>query len=139
MRMTATAALVIGLPACTSISVDNGSGIEGRYALRQAHGSDLPTALDDRIVIFTVDSGTLSLESSGEWSEVLTGTSVENGQALPKQLTEGGRWTHRFLDVELERGDGALAYSGRFSVLGGGTLNLLRRARAGGRSYTYMR
>jgi hypothetical protein len=134
----ATAGLVL-LSACGNISHDNGNAVEGTYTLFRAHDSPLPTALDDRIGAFTVQSGVLTLQSTGEWSEVLTGTTTDNGQTVPKQLTEGGRWTIRQLEVELVRDDGALSYFGTFSVAGGDALDLLRPAFASTRHYVYVR
>lgn len=133
-----TAGLVL-LAACGNISHDNRNAIEGTYTLFRVHDSPLPTALDDRIVAFTVQSGVLTLQSSGEWSEVLTGTTTDNGQTVPKQLTEGGRWTVRMLEVELVRDDGALSYTGTFSVTGGDALDLQRPAFASTRRYVYVR
>ena len=127
------------LVACSGISFDNQNAVEGTYTLRSVQGEPLPLALDDRPVPFTVTSGVLTLASNGDWSEVLTGSTTENGQAVPKQLTEGGRWTLRNPYVEIVRADGPLAYSGSFSVLSGPKLDLARPRFSTTRQYVYAR
>jgi hypothetical protein len=127
------------LASCGSISFENQDAVDGTYTLRSVQGQSPPLALDDRSVPFTVTSGVLSLASNGDWSEVLTGTIIENGQTVPKQLTEGGRWTLRNPYVEIWRGDGALVYSGSFSILIEPKLDLARPAFSSTRHYVYVR
>src|SRR6185503_18170796 len=93
VRLVLFASLLVA--ACGGISFENQNAAEGTYTLRSVQGQSLPLALDDRPVPFTVTSGVLTLASNGDWSEVLTGTTTENGQVVPKQLTEAGRWTLR--------------------------------------------
>jgi hypothetical protein len=127
------------LASCGSISFENQDAVDGTYTLRSVQGLSLPLALDDRSVPFTVTSGVLTLASNGDWSEVLNGTTTENGQAVPNQVTEGGRWTLRNPYVEIRRGDGALVYSGSFSMLFEPKLDLARTAFSSTRHYVYVR
>jgi hypothetical protein len=127
------------LASCSSISFENQDAVDGTYTLRSVRGQSLPLALDDRSVPFTVTSGVLTLAANGDWSEVLTGTITENGQTVPKQLTEGGRWTLRNPYVEIRRDDGPIAYSGSFSILIEPKLDLARPASSSTRHYVYVR
>ena len=117
MRLRVALFAIVLLAACSGISFENQSAVEGTYTLSSVRGLSLPVELDDRPVPFTVTSGVLTLGSNGDWSEVLTGTALENGQSVSRQLTESGRWTLRNPNVEIVRADGAIAYSGSFSVI----------------------
>ena len=127
------------LAACRGISFENQNAVDGTYTLSSVRGLPLPVELDDRPVPFTVTSGVLSLASNGDWSEVLTGTTTENGQVVPKQLTEGGRWTLQNPYVEMVRADGVRTYSGSFSVIIAPKLELMRPAFSTTRYYVYER
>ena len=139
MRVRAGLFAALLLAACRGISFENENAVDGIYALKSVRGLPLPVELDDRPVPFTVTSGVLSLASNGDWSEVLTGTTTENGQVVPKQLTEGGRWTLQNPYVEIMRADGVRAYSGSFSVILAPKLELMRPAFSSTRYYVYER
>jgi hypothetical protein len=139
MRIRVSVLAIVLLTACGGISFENQNAVDGTYTLRSVQGQPLPLALDDRLAPFTVTSGVLTLASNGDWSEVLTGTITENGQTVPKQLTEGGRWTLRNPYVELRRGDGPVAYSGSYSILIEPKLDLARPAFSSTRHYVYVR
>jgi hypothetical protein len=81
----------------------------------------------------------LTLAANGDWTEVLTGTTVENGQTVTKTLTETGRFTLRTPYLELQRSDGAIAYSGTFSSPSGPKLDLQRPVRSTFNLYVYAR
>lgn len=130
---------IVLLAACRGISFENQDAVEGTYTLRSVQSQPLPYALPDRTMPFTVTSGVLTLASNGDWSEVLTGTTTDNGQTVPKQLTEGGRYTLRSSYLEMVRSDGALAYSGSYSVVSGPKLELVRLRTSGTGLYTYAR
>ena len=127
------------LAACRGISFENEDAVEGMYSLRSVQSQPLPVPLADRTVAFTVTSGVLTLAPSGLWTEVLSGTTTENGQTVPKTLMEGGRYTLRNSNVEMMRSDSALAYSGSFSVSSGPKLELVRLPQSGTGLYTYAR
>jgi hypothetical protein len=139
MRIRVALFAAVFLGGCSGISFENQDAVDGTYSLRSVQGQSLPLALDDRSMPFTVTSGVLSLASNGDWSEVLTGTTTENGQVVQKQLTEGGRWTLRNPYVEIRRADGAVAYSGSFSVFSEPKLDLARPAFSSTRHYVYVR
>lgn len=139
MRIRVVLAVSLLLAACGGISFENQNAVEGTYTLRSVNGQPLPLALNDRPVQFTVASGTLTLTASGAWSEVLTGTSIENGQTVSRQLTEGGSWTLQHPHVELVRADGYLTYFGDFSVLSGPKLDLQRPVYSTVARYIYAR
>jgi len=139
MRIRVSLLATLLLAACSGISFENQDAVEGTYTLSSVRGLPLPVALDDRTIPFTVTSGVLTLGSNGDWSEVLTGTATENGQSVSKQLSETGRWTLRNPYVEIVRADGALAYSGSFSVIMAPKLELMRPAFSTTRYYVYSR
>jgi hypothetical protein len=139
MRMIGLSIVALLLAACSGISFENVNTPEGTYTLRSVNGQPLPVTLDDRAVALTVSGGVLTLAASGEWSEVLTGTTIENGQTVSRQLSETGRWTLRNPYVELTRTDAALAYAGSFSVISGPKLELQRPVRQPYPVYVYAR
>ena len=121
-------AVTLLLAACSGISFDNERKVEGTYTLRSVNKQPPPLTLDDRDVLLAVTSGVLTLKPNGEWSEVLTGTITENGQSVPKVLTDGGQSTSsRSLPrVDLTRSDGRVVFSGSFWPYDGGVLELRR-------------
>lgn len=139
MRLRSALAASMLLTSCSQISFDNQDAVDGTYVLRRVRNSNPPVLLDDRTVAFTVASGVLTLGAKGEWSEVLTGTVTENGQTVPRQLTESGSWTLRRPYVELVRTDGATAYVGEFSVISGPKLDLQRPMFSKSTLYVYAR
>jgi hypothetical protein len=127
------------LAACSGISYNDQNKVEGTYTLRSVNGQPLPLLLDDRTVQFTVTRGELTLAANGEWFEALSGTGAQNGQAVAIDVIETGRWTRRSSHVEMIRFDGALDYSGEYSILSGPKLELQRPVRSTFARYVYTR
>ena len=125
-RALAATVAALCLAACNGISFANESQVEGTYTLRSVNGQAPPVAPGDRTVAITVTSGVLKLSSNGDWSEALSGTSIENGQTTQRAVNEEGHWMLRAPYVELVRSDGATAYSGAFSSIYGPKLELQR-------------
>jgi hypothetical protein len=117
--------LVIALPGCGGITFENDDQVEGSYTLRSIAGRALPALMSSGPEQLTVTSGELTLEGDGDWSEVLSYSTVENGQGVLKTSIGTGRWTLRSRNVELIRADGAVI-SGVFSSFSGPKLELMR-------------
>jgi len=127
MRTVATLLASVSLAGCGAGALVDPNSMAGNYALSSVQGAPLPYLVGDGPPSTTLTAGTLTLTTSGRWSESRTYSQIDNGQATTVTQTDAGRWLRSgATGIVLVSVSETTAYSGTWTGLA------LRLTRPGG-------
>lgn len=113
------ALLVLGtLLGCSAGTLVDANSSTGSYLLKFVGGAPLPYFIGDGPPRTTLTRGSLTVTTSGTWSESRSYEQTENGQSATVTQTDAGNWFRSgAAGIVLVSVSGAEAYSGAFTGL----------------------
>jgi hypothetical protein len=127
MRKVVAALAFAAVLGCSSSGLVDPNSMSGNYTLSSVAGAPLPYLVGEGPPRTTLTGGTLTLTTTGKWSESRAYQQTDAGRTTTVTETDAGSWLRSgTAGIVLVSVTGATAYSGSWTGLA------LRLTRAGG-------